>query len=169
MRLPHLTITLSLALLSSAPAWTKDKDTSTRFVDVAKQEQFADQAAAIRQEMKAGGRFEYINAAERRQVEEQLDAIAAVLQKRTGAKLDDDDQLEIYAAQETANAILTQRDGRRMICEYSAPTGSNRKIKQCVTYADRMRAHAESRNYMRENFGKSPPASEGDRAFTGGK
>ncbi|HWU52899.1 MAG TPA: hypothetical protein VN153_08795 [Tahibacter sp.] len=168
MRLPPLAIMLCLALLSSAPAWAKDKDPSTRFVDVAKQEQFADQADAIRQEMKAGGRFEYVNAAERRQVEEQLDAIAAVLRKRAGAKLDDDDQLEIYAAQETANAILTQRDGRRMICEYSAPTGSNRKVKQCVTYADRMRAHAESRNYMRENFGKSPPASEGDRAFTGG-
>jgi len=169
MRLPRLAIMLCLALLSSAPAWAKDKDASTRFVDVARQEQFADQADAIRQEMKAGGRFEYVNATERKQVEEQLDAIAAVLSKRAGAKLDDDDQLEIYAAQETANAILTQRDGRRMICEYSAPTGSNRKVKQCVTYADRMRAHAESRNYMRENYGKSPPASEGDRAFTGGK
>lgn len=166
MKLSRLAITLCLALLSSAPTWAAEKDTSTRFVDVARQEQFTDQAAAIRQEMTTGGRFEFVTASERRIVEEQLDAIAAVLQKRAGAKLDDDDLLDIYAAQETANAILTQRDGRRMVCEHSAPTGSNRKIKQCVTYAQRMRARQETRYYLRETYGKSPSAFENDGAFT---
>jgi len=159
MQLPRLTIMLSLSLLAAA-AWAGERETSKRFVDTARQEQFADQAEAIRLEMKPGGRFEYLNPAERRQVEEQLDIIAAVLQRRVGAKLDDDDQLDIYAAQENANAILTQRDGRRLICEYSAPTGSNRKVKQCATYADRQRAHMETRNYLRETLGKSPSAGE---------
>jgi hypothetical protein len=147
-----------LVLLTCLPAGAKDN--SERFVDVGKQQKFEDQALAIRQEMKPGGRFEFTTPEERRQVDEQLATITALLQKRSGSSLDDDDQLDIYAAQETANAILTQRDGRRLICEFSAPTGSNRKVKQCVTYADRMKAHKESRNYLRETMGKSPSAGE---------
>ncbi|HSX60444.1 MAG TPA: hypothetical protein VLF18_09625 [Tahibacter sp.] len=156
-RLALLATTLIFAALTPAIA---AKETSPRFVDIEKQQQFDDQAMAIRQEMKPGGRFEFVTAEERHSVEAELDRIAALLRKRQGGELDDDDRLDIYAAQETANAILTQRDGRRLICEFSAPTGSNRKVKQCATYADRMRAHKETRNYLRETFGKSPSAGE---------
>jgi hypothetical protein len=145
-----------LALLLPLAAVAAKNDKATNFVDAARQEKFDDQAAAIRKEMQGGGRFEHVNAQERAEVNRQLDAIAALLAKRSGEKLDDDDQLDIYAAQETANAILTQRDGRRMICEYSAPTGSNRKVKQCATYADRMNAHKQTQMYMRESHMKSP-------------
>lgn len=156
--LRNTVLPMLVALLACLPAVAKDK--SERFVDVEKQQKFEDQAMAIRQEMKPGGRFEFTTPEERRQVDEQLATITALLQKRSGSSLDDDDQLEIYAAQENANAILTQRDGRRLVCEFSAPTGSNRKVKQCVTYADRMKAHKESRNYLRETMGKSPSAGE---------
>lgn len=159
MKLPRTLLLLSLSLLLPTLA-AGAKDNAERFVDVEKQQKFDDQAAAIRQQMKPGGRFEFTTPEERRQVDEQLASITALLQKRSGSSLDDDDQLEIYAAQETANAILTQRDGRRLICEFSAPTGSNRKVKQCVTYADRVKAHKESRNYLRETMGKSPSAGE---------
>lgn len=156
-RLALLAAILSIAALPPALA---GEEKSPRFVDIEKQQQFDDQATAIRQEMKPGGRFEFVTPEERRSVEAELERIASLLHERQGAKLDDDDRLEIYAAQETANAILTQRDGRRLICEFSAPTGSNRKVKQCVTYADRMRAHKETRNYLRETMGKSPSAGE---------
>ncbi len=153
-----LLLSVSL-LLPALQASAKDK--SERFVDAEKQQKFEEQAAAIRQEMKPGGRFEFTTPEERARVSEQLTLIEELLQKRTGSKLDDDDQLEIYAAQENANAILTQRDGRRLVCEFSAPTGSNRKVKQCATYADRMKAHKETRNYLRETMsGKSPSAGE---------
>ena len=156
-RLAMLAAFALAAVLSPAFAGKND---SSRFVDIEKQQQFDDQASAIRQEMKPGGRFEFVTPEERRSVEAELDRIAALLKKRQGAALDDDDRLDIYAAQENANAILTQRDGRRLICEFSAPTGSNRKVKQCATYADRMRAHKETRNYLRETLGKSPSAGE---------
>lgn len=159
MKLPSTLLLSSLALLlPTLPAAAKEN--SERFIDVEKQQAFEEQTVAIRQEMKPGGRFEFTTPEERRQLDEQLAIIAALLHKRTGARPDDDDQLEIYAAQENANAILTQRDGRRLICEFSAPTGSNRKVKQCVTYADRVRAHKESRNYLRETMSKSPGAGE---------
>jgi hypothetical protein len=148
----------AVALLPLAATAAKN-DKATNFVDTARQEKFDDQAAAIRKEMQSGGRFEHVDAQERAEVERQLDTIATLLARRTGEKLDDDDQLDIYAAQETANAILTQRDGRRMICEYSAPTGSNRKVKQCATYAQRMTARKETQMYMKETHMKSPQES----------
>jgi hypothetical protein len=158
MKLPRTLLLLSLALLLPTLS-ASAKDNSERFVDVEKQQKFEDQTLAIHQEMKPGGRFEFTTPEERRQVDEQLATITALLQKRSGSSLDDDDQLEIYAAQETANAILTRRDGRRLICEFSAPTGSNRKVKQCVTYADRMSAHKETRRMMFDNTRKSPAES----------
>lgn len=157
MKLSHCIAALGFSLLLMPLAATARDQPSPRFVDTAKQEKFDDQAAAIRQEMTQGGRFAHVTADERAQVNAQLDRIAALLQARASHNLDDDDQLDLYAAQETANAILTRRDGRRLVCEFSAPTGSNRKVKQCATYAERMRAHSETRNYMRETLGKNLP------------
>ncbi|HSX60441.1 MAG TPA: hypothetical protein VLF18_09610 [Tahibacter sp.] len=133
-----------------------------RFVDISRQESFEEQVAAIRVEMKDGGRFEFLKGKEKREVEKQFSAIAKVLEARMNAKLDDQDMLAIYAAQETANAILTKKDGRRMICENSAPTGTNVKELQCATLADRERAHKETRRMMRENLDKGQLAL-GDR------
>lgn len=148
-----------LAVLMLASGQLLAKESSLPIVDAARQDSFADQAAAIRQEMKPGGRFEYVTAQERHEVDRQLDAIAALLDKRAGSRLSDNDQLDLLAAQETANAILTQRDGRRLICDYTAPTGSNRKVKQCITYADRMSASKETRRMMMDNMRKSPAES----------
>lgn len=139
---------LPLACIAAQPDASRHLDAST-------QERFDDQAAAIRQEMRSGGRYEYLTGAERADVEKQLDAIAAIFGASAGAALTEDQRLDLYAAQESANAVLTQKDGRRLICEYSAPTGSNRKIKQCMTYAERMRAHKESQNTMRDNLHKN--------------
>lgn len=147
------------AFLLPSGAHAAKNDDDTRFVDSARQEQFADQAAAIRQQMKAGGRFEYVSAAERQEVEHQLGIIENLLARRTGDRLGENDQLDLLAAQETANAILTRRDGRRLICEHTAPTGSNRKVRQCITYADRMSAHNATRRMMFENIRKSPAES----------
>lgn len=155
-----LAVLAALLFVAALTPSMAGKDDTSRFVDIDKQQQFDEQAAGIRKEMQPGGRFEFVTPEERGNVDAELERIAAVLKKRAGGMLDDDDRLDIYAAQETANAILTQRDGRRLICEFSAPTGSNRKVKQCVTYADRMRAHKETRNYLRETLGKSPSYGE---------
>jgi hypothetical protein len=148
-----------LAALVLLPGHLFAKESSLPIVDAERQESFADQAAAIRQEMKPGGRFEYVTAQERHEVDRQLDTIKALLEKRAGERLSENDQLDLLAAQETANAILTQRDGRRLICDYTAPTGSNRKVKQCITYADRMSSHKETRRMMMDNMRKSPAES----------
>ena len=153
MKLHHYLLALAIAALPLSAIAAKPP--AEKHVDASSQERFQDQSDAIRAQMKTGGRYEFLTASEKADVEKQLDLIAAIFERNAGAKLNDNDQLDLYAAQESANAVLTQKDGRRLICEYSAPTGSNRKVKQCITYADRMRAHKESQNTMRDNLHKN--------------
>jgi hypothetical protein len=112
-------------------------------------EKFDDQAAAIRQQMKTGGRWEFVDATERARVEARLDEIAAVMASSTASELAGADKAKVLTAQEDVNAILTKKDGRRVICEQVTPTGSNRKVKQCTTYAERERQRRESQDFLR--------------------
>ena len=115
-------------------------------------EKFEDQSAAIRQQMKTGGRWEFVNTQERGQVEARLDEIAGLMAKvNTVEELSEDDRLKMYVAQEDVNAILTKKDGRRLICESTAPTGSNRKVKVCITYAERERNRKATSDQMFRN------------------
>jgi hypothetical protein len=113
-------------------------------------EKFDDQAAAIRQQMKPGGRWEFVDTAERASVNSRLDEIAAVLATAKADDLDRDQKAKVLEAQEDVNAILTKKDGRRLICQQVAPTGSNRKQKQCSTFAERERQRRDSRDFLRQ-------------------
>jgi hypothetical protein len=114
-------------------------------------EKFDDQAAAIRQQMKAGGRWEFVDTAERASVNSRLDEIAALLATSSSAdELNREQKAKLLQAQEDVNAILTKKDGRRLICQQVAPTGSNRKQKQCSTFAERERQRRDSRDFLRQ-------------------
>lgn len=113
-------------------------------------EKFDDQAAAIRQQMKAGGRWEFVDASERAAVDRRLDEIAGLLGTVADAdQLSRDQKGKLIEAQEDVNAILTKKDGRRVICQQVTPTGSNRKQKQCISYAERERQRRESQQFLR--------------------
>lgn len=116
-------------------------------------EKFEDQAAAIRSQMKSGGRWEFVDTNERATVERRLDEIAALMVNvgsgSSADELSSGDRAKLLEAQEDVNAILTKKDGRRLICQNVAPTGSNRKQKQCVTFAERERERRESQNFLR--------------------
>jgi hypothetical protein len=114
-------------------------------------EKFDDQAAAIRQQMKAGGRWEFVDTAERTAVDARLDEIAALLAPVSSADdLDREQKSKLLQAQEDVNATLTKKDGRRLVCQQVAPTGSNRKQKQCSTFAERERQRRDSRDFLRQ-------------------
>lgn len=114
-------------------------------------EKFDDQAAAIRQQMKPGGRWEFVDSEERSQVNARLDEIASLLATAASAdELTRDNKGKLLEAQEDVNAILTKKDGRRLICQQVAPTGSNRKQKQCSTFAERERQRRDSRDFLRQ-------------------
>ncbi|MEO8669981.1 MAG: hypothetical protein ABI411_01625 [Tahibacter sp.] len=143
---------LSLAgLIALVPAFAQAKEKPAGALNVETKIQFDEQAAAVRAQLDVGGRYEFVLPAERKTIELRLEQMELLLSAATNADdLKDKQKVDLMVAQEEINAILTKRDGKRLICEQVSPVGSHRKIQQCGTYADRERERRESQKYMRE-------------------
>jgi hypothetical protein len=112
--------------------------------------QFPELIAMVRSEIEPGGRWEYVPKSQRRLLEEKFDEMERVLDGRQSVdELSNAEKLRLINAQEHANAILTQHDGRRLICERVTPTGSHRPKNVCITLAERKRANEESTKMLR--------------------
>jgi hypothetical protein len=99
---------------------------------------FPQLAEVLQREMQTGGRFEFVTANERGEVEAALESMRGLLAgKSTIEQLNDDEKVALINAQERANAILTRRDGERLVCERRRVVGSNLRQNMCETYAER--------------------------------
>ncbi len=97
-------------------------------------------ARILDQEMQVGGRFAFVTVREREQVEAALADMATILRdKQSTTDLTDDERVRLLNAQERANAILTRRDGERLICERRTRVGTHHRDTVCETYAERMK------------------------------
>ncbi|HJU38831.1 MAG TPA: hypothetical protein VJ724_04610 [Tahibacter sp.] len=112
----------------------------------------AETAAAVREQFKTGGRFEFVKADERSTIERRFGEMGAILEHGDVASLSKPQIADLYVAQEDINAILTKRDGRRVICERVKTIGSHMKSQQCVTYAEPERVRRNTQDYMRNNM-----------------
>jgi len=99
-------------------------------------ENFDAVVAAIHQQMQPGGRWQYINADERATVDGSF-ADMGKLYDQYGSvdKMDQAARIRLLADQNTVNAILTKKDGDRLICQSMMPVGSHLPVKTCKTYA----------------------------------
>jgi hypothetical protein len=151
-------VVFAVGLALSVGAFAAEKKLDPALQAVTK-EKFDDQSAAIRQQMKPGGRWEFVNTEERATVNSRLDDIAALLAKVASVEeLDGSSKGKLLEAQEDVNAVLTKKDGRRLICQQVTPTGSNRKQKQCTTFAEQERERRDARTFMRDT-GISQPVN----------
>lgn len=124
--------------------------------------QFAELIAMVRSEIEPGGRWEYVPKSQRRLLEEKFDEMERVLEGRQSVdELTNADKLRLINAQEHANAILTQHDGRRLICERVTPTGSHRPKNVCTSLAERKRANEDSTKFLRSIQGSGAMPREG--------
>jgi hypothetical protein len=113
---------------------------------------FPELIAMIRMEIEPGGRWETVPDKERPLLEKKLSEMEDILEGHESVgELDDDERLRLINAQEHANAILTQNDGHRLVCERVTPVGSHRPVKQCMTVAQRRQATEDSRRFMERN------------------
>jgi hypothetical protein len=151
-------VLLAVALMfSTAPG---AKKTAERPLTAESRTLFEDQSAAIRQQMEPGGHYEFVSAAERAEVERNLQTMGDLLARHTdAAALAERDKAALLQAQENVNAILTRNDGRRLICERSRPTGSHLGKDKCVTFAERERQRRLSEVEVRKLQMKSPGPS----------
>ncbi|MEO8669980.1 MAG: hypothetical protein ABI411_01620 [Tahibacter sp.] len=148
-------LVMSSAVLSAQPKLDPALQATSK-------EKFDDQAAAIRAQMKAGGHWEFVSGDERTIIERRLDEISSLLTGTESADaLPADRKARLFSAQEEVNAILTKKDGRRLICENVSATGSHRKTQQCQTFSQRERERRESQKFMTDQSMRRDPQKGG--------
>lgn len=121
---------------AGAPAAAVPEENGKPVVKADSKENFEAVVAAIHQQMQPGGRWQYIDAHERATVDGSF-ADMGKLYDQFGSvdKMDQNAKVRLLADQSTVNAILTRKDGDRLICQTVMPVGSHLPVKTCKTYA----------------------------------
>lgn len=109
--------------------------------------------AAIHQQMQPGGRWQYIDKNERATIDGSF-ADMGKLYDQFGSvdKMDQNAKVRLLADQSTINAILTRKDGDRLICQSEMPVGSHLPVKTCKTYSQIQAQERNAQEYLRQSF-----------------
>lgn len=143
-------IAFTALIAVSAPAFAASKNGSEGVIAATTPEAFATQAEDVRKEMRAGGRYGNISAANRQKVDAQLDFIGNLLQRKGSVDaLNDKEKVQLMNAQEEANAVLVGYDDQQLVCEFRKIAGSNRKEKVCQTKREIASAREQSQDSYR--------------------
>jgi hypothetical protein len=111
--------------------------------------EFSAVATTVRQGMLPGGRFEFVDSKERDTVNTRLGDMQALFDKHgIVAQMDMQTKVQLFNDQEAVNAILTQRDDQRLICEHDAPLGSHIPRTACQSYGEMERQRRRDVDYM---------------------
>jgi hypothetical protein len=137
----------AFAVMCSLPAFAKE--TSEAAVNANTKETFATVSAWVRKEMSAGGRYAYVTESERSKVDAKLSDMGGLFEKHGSvAEMNDADKTTLFNDQEELNAILSKRDGDRIICKNEVPIGSHIPVKVCKTYSQIEADHHNTRQFM---------------------
>jgi hypothetical protein len=142
------------APMAMAPAAKVPEENGKPVVKADTAENFAAVVAAIHQQMQPGGRWEYVDSQERATINGSFGDMQA-LYDRFGSvdKMDQAARMRLLADQNTVNAILTRKDGDRLICENRMPVGSHLPVKTCKTYAQMQAEQRGAQEFMRQREG----------------
>ena len=115
-------------------------------------ENFEAIVAAIHQQMQPGGRWQYIDNSERATIDGSF-ADMGRLYDQFGSvdKMNQAAKVRLLADQSTVNAILTRKDGDRLICETVLPVGSHLPVKTCKTYAQIQAEQNGAQEFLRRH------------------
>ncbi len=115
-------------------------------------EKFAQTAEQVREEMSAGGRYEFIRPADKAQVDTDLNSIGAMLKKSgAAAAMSQEDKIRLFNTQEHLNGLLTHSDSNRLVCERRAPVGTNIPVNTCKTVGEIEKNRRDSQKYMQDH------------------
>lgn len=107
-------------------------------------ENFEAVVAAIHKQMAPGGRWQFVNPAERATIDGNFADMQTLYDKYGSVDaMDANSKLRLANDQSSVNAILTKKDGDRVICQSVLPVGSHLPVKMCKTYAQ-MQAEQQS-------------------------
>ena len=140
---------LSLIVLAGGQAFADEVIKNRVAADTV--EKFQAVAAEVRNDMTSGGRYEYISAEDRAKVENDLNTMAAMLQKSGSvAAMSQPDKVRLFNTQESLNGVLTHSDSNRLVCEHKAPVGTSIPRTTCQTVAEIERNRKAGKDMIKE-------------------
>ncbi len=121
---------------SAGPTTTTASGHEKAVVKADTKENFEAVVAAIHKQMEPGGRWQYIDKHERGTIDGSFADMRKLYDKFGSVdKMDQPAKQRLLADQTTINAILTRKDGERLICKNTLPIGSHLPVRTCKTYA----------------------------------
>ncbi|MGH8214371.1 MAG: hypothetical protein ACREPZ_01545 [Rhodanobacteraceae bacterium] len=151
---PTAATTGHAAPMAVAPTAKVPEENGKPVVKADTADNFAAIVAAIHQQMQPGGRWQYIDNRERATINGSFGDMQALYDQFGSVdKMDQAAKMRLLADQDTINAILTRKDGDRLICESSMPVGSHFLVKTCKTYAQRQAEQRGAQEFMRQREG----------------
>jgi hypothetical protein len=143
--------TSQVAPVATAPTANIPEENGKPVVRADTADNFAAVVAAIHQQMQPGGRWQYIDNQERATINGSFGDMQALYgQFGSVEKMDQAAKMRLLADQNTVNAILTRKDGDRLICETNMPVGSHFPVKTCKTYAQVQAEQKGAQEFMRK-------------------
>jgi hypothetical protein len=149
-------------LFVSAAAWAGDQVIDKPLI-AQSLDGFHKESATIREEMKTGGRYEFLKNDDRAKVEARMASMEGILTRHAEQNdLNNNDKIALMNAQEEVNGILKHNDANRLVCESRPPLGSNLPVKTCRTYGEVERQRAEAARFINDNDRKSISTTRGN-------
>ena len=135
-----------------APAVAIPEDDGKPVVKADTKENFEAIVAAIHQQMQPGGRWQYIDKNEGAILDNSFADMRALYDQFGSVdKMDNAAKTRMLADQGTVNAILTRKDGDRLICKSEMPVGSHLPVKTCRTYAQMEAEQRGAQEFLKRN------------------
>lgn len=144
--------TQAMAPVATAPVSTAaiPEDHGKPVVKADTADNFAAIVAAVHQQMQPLGRWQYIDKQERATIDGSFADMQSLYDKFGSVdKMDQTARARLLADQNTVNAILTRKDGDRLICRSMLPVGSHLPVKTCKTYAQIQAEQNNAQDYLR--------------------
>jgi hypothetical protein len=115
---------------------------------------FAITSERIHKEMEKGGRYEFLKAEDRAAVEDGLNFMRDLITANgsVGA-MKEDDRIRLFNRQERVNALLTNSDRQRVVCEKTYQPGSLFRLTTCHTVEELAARERDSKNTLEQTQG----------------
>lgn len=139
-----------VARTAGAPAAAIPEEDGKPVVKADSKANFEAIVAAIHQQMQPGGRWQFTDAMERATIDASFAGMGKLYDQFGSVdKMDQAAKVQLLADQSTVNAILTKKDGDRLVCETVMPVGSHLPRKTCKTYAQMQAQQNGAQEFLR--------------------
>ena len=121
-----------LFLATAGPLFAGSNANSPAPFNISNAQDFAQQAAAVREGMQPGGEYAGLSARNRYLVSRNLELMTGLMQQRGGIEsMSAGERVRMYNAQSETNRLLTGDASDSVTCAYEPQTGSHLSGTQC--------------------------------------